>query len=111
MDVKEVGCDIVVWIQLVQVGVQWRAFENTVIDHRVPWKAETRCDYELLKEDCAPRNKLQFILVPTFATYLSQWLGWGQPCRPSYCVSRWLPCHVIGRTCRKEGWNKTQWAV
>jgi hypothetical protein len=36
MDVKEVGCDIVVWIQLVQVGVQWRAFENTVIDHRVP---------------------------------------------------------------------------
>jgi hypothetical protein len=32
IDVKEIACEVVDWIQLIQGGFQWRAFVNTVTD-------------------------------------------------------------------------------
>jgi hypothetical protein len=36
MDLREIGIDIVNWIRLAQVRVQWRGFVNTVMNLRVP---------------------------------------------------------------------------
>jgi len=36
MDLREIGIDGANWIQLAQDGVQWKAFVNSVINHRVP---------------------------------------------------------------------------
>jgi len=35
MDLKETGCDVVDWIQLAQIRIQWRAFVNTAVKPRV----------------------------------------------------------------------------
>jgi hypothetical protein len=40
MDLGEIGIDGANWIRLAQDRVQWRAFENTVMNLRVPKKAE-----------------------------------------------------------------------
>jgi hypothetical protein len=37
---KEIVCEIVDWVKLVQDRVQWRALENTVMDLRVPKETE-----------------------------------------------------------------------
>jgi hypothetical protein len=36
MDLREIGCDGVDWIELAQDRDQWRALENTVMNLRVP---------------------------------------------------------------------------
>jgi hypothetical protein len=36
MDLREIGIDGANWIQLVQDGVQWRVFVNTVTNLQVP---------------------------------------------------------------------------
>jgi hypothetical protein len=36
MDLREIGIDGANWIRLAQDRVQWRAFVNTVMSHRVP---------------------------------------------------------------------------
>jgi hypothetical protein len=36
MDLREIGIDGENWIRLAQVRVQWRAFVNTVMNHRIP---------------------------------------------------------------------------
>jgi hypothetical protein len=36
MDLREIGIDGANWIRLAQDRVQWRAFVNTVMNHRVP---------------------------------------------------------------------------
>jgi hypothetical protein len=36
MDLREIGIDGANWIRLAQDMVQWRAFVNTVMNHRVP---------------------------------------------------------------------------
>jgi hypothetical protein len=36
MNLREIGIDVVNWIQLAQDRVQWRAFVNTVMNLRVP---------------------------------------------------------------------------
>jgi hypothetical protein len=38
MDLKEIGCEDMDWIQLVQDRVQWRTFVNTVKNLRAPQK-------------------------------------------------------------------------
>jgi hypothetical protein len=40
MDLKEVVCDGVEWIQVANDWAQWQAFVNTVINLGVPQKAE-----------------------------------------------------------------------
>jgi hypothetical protein len=35
LDVREIGIDGANWIQLAQDRVQWRAFVNTVTNHRI----------------------------------------------------------------------------
>jgi hypothetical protein len=40
MDVRETGIDKANWIQLAQDRVQWRAFVNTVMNHRVPQRKQ-----------------------------------------------------------------------
>jgi hypothetical protein len=36
MDLREIGIDEANWIRLVQDGVQWQAFVNTVMNLRFP---------------------------------------------------------------------------
>jgi hypothetical protein len=36
MDLREIGWDVVDWIELAQDRSQWRAFVNTVMNLRVP---------------------------------------------------------------------------
>jgi hypothetical protein len=36
IDVREIGCDGVDWVDLAQDRDQWRAFLNTVMNLRVP---------------------------------------------------------------------------
>lgn len=43
VDIKEMGCDYIVWIPLAQDMVQWRGVMDRVINLQVP------CDYHLLK--------------------------------------------------------------
>jgi hypothetical protein len=35
-DLREIGCDVVDWIELAQDSYQWRAFVNTVMNLQVP---------------------------------------------------------------------------
>jgi hypothetical protein len=39
IDLREIGCDGVNWIDLAQERDQWRALVNTVINLRVPYYA------------------------------------------------------------------------
>jgi hypothetical protein len=36
MDLREIGINGAIWIQLAQNRVQWRAYVNTVMNFRVP---------------------------------------------------------------------------
>jgi hypothetical protein len=36
MDLQEVGCGVMDWIELAQVRVRWRAVANAVMTHRFP---------------------------------------------------------------------------
>jgi hypothetical protein len=36
MDLREIGWDVMDWVDLVQNGDQWRAVVNTVMNLRVP---------------------------------------------------------------------------
>jgi hypothetical protein len=38
LDLREIGIDEANWIRLAQNGVQWRAFVNTVMNFRVPYR-------------------------------------------------------------------------
>jgi hypothetical protein len=40
MDLRETGIDGTKWIQLAQDRVQWRAFVNTVMKLRVPYRKQ-----------------------------------------------------------------------
>jgi hypothetical protein len=40
MDLREIGIDGANWIQLAQDRVQWRAFVNMVMNHRVPYRKQ-----------------------------------------------------------------------
>jgi hypothetical protein len=49
MDLRETGIDGANWIQLVQYRVQWRAFVNTIMNHRV--QQESRIFSDKLSDD------------------------------------------------------------
>lgn len=36
MDFKDINCECVIWIQLAQKRVQWRALEKVVVELQVP---------------------------------------------------------------------------
>jgi hypothetical protein len=36
MDLREIGWDVVEWIDMAQDRDQWRALVNTVMSHRIP---------------------------------------------------------------------------
>jgi hypothetical protein len=36
MDVREIGWDVMDWIDLAQIGISWRALVNTVMNSQVP---------------------------------------------------------------------------
>jgi hypothetical protein len=40
LDLREIGIDGANWIRLAQDRVRWRAFVNTVMNLRVPWKKQ-----------------------------------------------------------------------
>jgi hypothetical protein len=40
VDLREIGIDGANWIQLAQDRVQWRAFVNTVVNLRVPYRKQ-----------------------------------------------------------------------
>jgi hypothetical protein len=40
MDVREIGCDVMDWIDLTQDRDQWRALLNTAMNLRLPQNAE-----------------------------------------------------------------------
>jgi len=40
MDIREIGIDGAKWTWLAQDKVQWRAFVNTVMNIRVPWRKQ-----------------------------------------------------------------------
>jgi hypothetical protein len=40
LDLREIGIDGANWIQLAQDRVQWRAFVNTVMNLRVPYRKQ-----------------------------------------------------------------------
>jgi hypothetical protein len=39
VDLQEVGCEVMDWIELAQDGYRWRTLVNVVMNHRVPQNA------------------------------------------------------------------------
>jgi hypothetical protein len=53
MDLREIGCDGVDWIDMAEDRDQWRALVNTVLNHRVPQNLEWLHNWRLLKKGSA----------------------------------------------------------
>jgi hypothetical protein len=70
MDLREIGIDGAIWIQLAQDSVQWRTCVNTVINLQFPWRKQDI--FDKLSD-----NQL-------FKFYPAPWSEWG-----SEWVSKW----------------------